>query len=52
MLADYKLNEGKLKNSQGALGSAILSSPPPTWNSVTLIASTKSHLIIFFRMAD
>ncbi len=35
MLGDYKFsnNDGKLKNSQGALGSAILSLTPPAWNS-------------------
>jgi len=35
-LGDYKLDDGsgkKLKNSQGALGSAALSSSPPTWIS-------------------
>ena len=37
MIADYKLNEGsgnKLKNSQGTLSSATLSSSPPIWTSV------------------
>ncbi len=37
MIGDYKLNEGsgtKLKNSQGILGKAKLSSNPPIWTSV------------------
>ncbi len=47
MLGDYKLDDGsgkKLKNSQGSLGSATLSSSSPDWNSdggVTFTASNQ-----------
>ena len=49
MIGDYKLDDGsgkKLKNSQGTLGSAALSSSPPNWDSYGGITFTASDQYI------